>query len=172
MPNVASFEVDHRKMQAPFVRLSKSMEIPSNSHNAMVYDIRVKTPNTEEAMPLHAVHSLEHLLATFIRESLLKIDPQENIQVIDISPMGCRTGFYASLIAPKGSEQQTAQTLAQTLADACQEVLKVDEVPAANEIQCGTAADHDLNGAKKICQDLLNKFDVLPIQSNDDLLLS
>ncbi len=170
MPNVASFEVDHRIMVAPFVRLSKSLEIPSDSHEVMVFDIRLRTPNKEEPMPPKAIHSLEHLLAGEIRDALAVLN--KDVYVVDISPMGCRTGFYLSLVAPKGKTDTVSDNVAKAFKKTCDNVIKMNEIPAANEIQCGTASEHDLVGAKSICAYILQTVGELPIQDNEPLLLN
>jgi len=71
-------------VRAPYVRLA-SKYTGLNGDVVSKYDLRLLQPN-EGAIPTSAMHTLEHLLAIYFREFL------EN--VIDISPMGCRTGFY------------------------------------------------------------------------------
>ena len=93
-----------------------------------------------------ALHSVEHLMAENIRNHTDK--------VVDISPMGCQTGFYVSLINHDNYEDVLA-ILEKTLND----VLAADEVPACNEVQCGWAASHSLEGAKAIAQEMLSKKD-------------
>ena len=85
---VESFELDHRKVEAPYVREAGEITTPSGDI-IKKYDLRLMQPN-QGVIPTAAIHTLEHLLAGFMRE---KID-----NVIDISPMGCRTGFYLSKI--------------------------------------------------------------------------
>ncbi len=96
MPLLDSFTVDHTKMIAPAVRVAKKMSSPSGD-DITVFDLRFCVPN-EEALPEKGIHTLEHLFAGFMRDHLNSKD----VEIIDISPMGCRTGFYMSLLgSPK-----------------------------------------------------------------------
>ena len=81
--NVESFNLDHTKVVAPFVRLAGKME-GANGDVIHKYDIRFKQPNKEH-MEMPGLHSLEHLMAENIRN--------HSDKVVDISPMGCQTGF-------------------------------------------------------------------------------
>ena len=92
MPLLDSFKVDHTKMKAPAVRLAKTMTTPKGD-KISVFDLRFFAPNIE-MMGEKGTHTLEHLFAGYIRERLSASD----IEIIDVSPMGCRTGFYMSLI--------------------------------------------------------------------------
>ncbi|MDU1489807.1 MAG: S-ribosylhomocysteine lyase [Staphylococcus epidermidis] len=125
--NVESFNLDHTKVVAPFIRLAGTME-GLNGDVIHKYDIRFKQPNKEH-MDMPGLHSLEHLMAENIRNHTDK--------VVDLSPMGCQTGFYVSFIN--------------------HDVLNASEVPACNEVQCGWAASHSLEGAKTIAQAFLDK---------------
>ena len=73
-------------------------------------------------------------------------------KVVDISPMGCQTGFYVSFI-----NHQDYDDVLQILEDTLNDVLNAEEVPACNEVQCGWAASHSLEGAKEIAQTFLDK---------------
>lgn len=86
--NVESFNLDHTIVVAPFVRLAGKME-GANGDVIHKYDIRFKQPNKEH-MDMPGLHSLEHLKAENIRN--------HSDKVVDISPMGCQTGFYVSFI--------------------------------------------------------------------------
>jgi S-ribosylhomocysteine lyase len=74
--------------------------------------------------------------------------------VVDISPMGCQTGFYLSVINHDNYDE-ILEVLEKTLND----VLEATEVPACNEVQCGWAANHSLEGAKEIARKMLSKKD-------------
>jgi len=82
-----SFLIDHTAMIAPQVRKVGVQTGPAGDRVSK-FDLRFIKPNTD-AMPTAAIHTLEHLLATYMKEYLEG--------VIDISPMGCRTGFYLSI---------------------------------------------------------------------------
>ena len=72
--------------------------------------------------------------------------------VIDFGPMGCQTGFYL-LLSGDPSEAEVAELVEKTLTD----ITEADEVPAANEQQCGWGANHDLAAAKREAQAFLDK---------------
>ncbi|WP_277812100.1 S-ribosylhomocysteine lyase [Chromohalobacter canadensis] len=140
--NVESFNLDHTKVKAPYVRLAgiKTGEQGDAIHK---YDLRICQPNKAH-MEMPALHSLEHLMAELSRNHTDK--------VLDISPMGCQTGFYVSLINHDDYDD-VLDLLDKTLND----VLIATEVPACNEMQCGWAASHSLEGAQALARDLLAK---------------
>lgn len=140
--NVESFNLDHTKVKAPYVRLA---DIKTGEHGDRIhkYDMRLCQPNREH-MEMPALHSLEHLLAELSRN--------HSDKVVDISPMGCQTGFYVSLINHDDYEG-VLELLQKTLED----VLEASEVPACNEVQCGWAASHSLEGAKALARAFLAK---------------
>ncbi|WP_430787893.1 S-ribosylhomocysteine lyase [Virgibacillus flavescens] len=142
--NVESFNLDHTKVVAPYVRLV-GVTTGANGDNVYKYDIRFKQPNKEH-MDMPGLHSIEHLMAENIRNHM------DN--VLDIGPMGCQTGFYLAILN-NDNYDQVLDTLEKTL----QDVLEATEVPACNEVQCGWAANHSLDGAKTIAQEMLNKRD-------------
>ena len=140
MEKVESFELDHRKVKAPYVRKCCVLEGP-NGDKVTKFDLRFLQPNVE-AFGTAAMHGLEHLLAHILREKIEGI--------IDISPMGCRTGFYLSIFGDVSPE-----TMKNALEDALKEVLEAKEIPAANEIQCGNYRDLSLFGAKEYAKKVL-----------------
>ena len=91
MPLLDSFKVDHTRMHAPAVRVAKTMTTPKGD-TITVFDLRFCIPN-KEILPEKGIHTLEHLFAGFMRDHL----NGNGVEIIDISPMGCRTGFYMSL---------------------------------------------------------------------------
>ncbi|MCK1976180.1 S-ribosylhomocysteine lyase [Jeotgalicoccus huakuii] len=138
--NVESFNLDHTKVAAPYIRLAGTSE---GEHGDVIYkyDIRFCQPNKEH-MDMPALHSIEHLMAENIRN--------HHDRVVDLSPMGCQTGFYLSVLNDddkNGIENVMEKTL--------NDVLEAKEVPACNEVQCGWAASHSLEGAKEIAQKML-----------------
>jgi S-ribosylhomocysteine lyase len=142
--NVESFNLDHTKVVAPYVRLV-GVTTGQNGDAIHKYDIRFTQPN-QDHMEMPALHSIEHLMAENIRNHLDK--------VIDIGPMGCQTGFYLSVINHSNYEE-VLDVLEKTLND----VLVAEEVPACNEVQCGWAANHSLEGAKEVAKKMLSKRD-------------
>lgn len=142
--NVESFNLDHTKVKAPYIRLAGVIE---GNHGDVIkkYDLRFCQPNKEH-MEMPAIHSLEHMMAEFSRNHSEKI--------VDISPMGCQTGYYLSLVNHDDYED-VLTIVEKTLKD----VLVATEVPACNEVQCGWAASHSLEGAKKIAKKMLEHRD-------------
>lgn len=141
MTNVESFTLDHTAVKAPFVRKSGVEE--RQGVKVSKYDLRFLQPNEQE-MPTGAVHTLEHFIAGFMRD---KLDG-----VIDISPMGCRTGFY--MVAWGDLD---VKAVIQALEYSLRQVLEQEEVPAANEYQCGNYRDHSLFSAKEYAKLVLEK---------------
>ena len=84
MAKVESFELDHTKVKAPYVRLI-TVETGANGDKISNYDLRLVQPNAN-AIPTAGLHTIEHLLAGLLRDRLTG--------VIDCSPFGCRTGFH------------------------------------------------------------------------------
>jgi S-ribosylhomocysteine lyase len=142
--NVESFNLDHTKVAAPYVRLAGE-KTGAQGDTIKKYDIRFKQPNKEH-MDMPGLHSLEHMLAEHSRN--------HSDQIIDIGPMGCQTGFYLSVINHDDYED-ILRILEATLID----VIAADEVPACNEVQCGWAASHSLEGAHELAKEMLAKKD-------------
>lgn len=137
--NVESFNLDHRAVAAPYVRIADRKILPGGD-TLIKYDVRFTQPNTAH-LDMPAVHSIEHLSAELMRNHTDKL--------IDFSPMGCQTGFYALTL---GLElQEFLPILEATLRD----ILTATEVPAANEIQCGWGANHTLEGAQNAAREFL-----------------
>lgn len=142
--NVESFNLDHTKVDAPYIRLAGKSE---GEHGDVIYkyDIRFCQPNKEH-MEMPGLHSIEHLMAENIRN--------HHEKVVDLSPMGCQTGFYLSVLNDDDYDH-ISSVIERTLND----VLEATEVPACNEVQCGWAASHSLEGAKEIAEGMLAKKD-------------
>ena len=162
MPLLDSFRVDHTRMHAPAVRVAKSMSTPKGD-DITVFDLRFCVPN-EEILSEKGIHTLEHLFAGFMRDHL----NSDNVEIIDISPMGCRTGFYMSLIGTPSED-----TVAASWKAAMEDVLKVkakEDIPELNEYQCGTYEMHSLEEAQAIAKMILDRD--VKVNSNEELYLS
>lgn len=162
MPLLDSFRVDHTIMPAPAVRVAKTMKSPSGDI-ITVFDLRFCVPN-EAMLSEKGIHTLEHLFAGFIRNHL----NSDTVEIIDVSPMGCRTGFYMSLL---GSPDEA--TVGKAWRAAMSDVINVekqDDIPELNIFQCGTCEMHSLSEAKEIAQDILDSE--IGVMSNEDLYLS
>jgi S-ribosylhomocysteine lyase len=149
MPLLDSFCVDHTKMKAPALRLAKKMKTASGD-TISVFDLRFTKPNREK-MSAKGVHTLEHLFAGFMREHL----NGKNVEIIDISPMGCRTGFYMSLLG-EPSDKKVVRAWSKSMEDILG-VQSEKDIPELNIYQCGTYKMHSLKQAKKIAKKILKK---------------
>ncbi|MEG3132437.1 S-ribosylhomocysteine lyase [Rouxiella sp. T17] len=161
MPLLDSFTVDHTIMAAPAVRVAKTMKTPSGD-TLTVFDLRFCRPNIE-VMTERGTHTLEHLFAGFMRNHL----NGEGVEIIDISPMGCRTGFYMSLIGAP-DEKRVAVAWKAAMAD----ILKVkdqNQIPELNIYQCGTCEMHSLKEAQEIAQHIVDSE--IGVNRNEDLAL-
>ena len=162
MPLLDSFMVDHTKMIAPAVRVAKTMTTPSGD-TITVFDLRFCKPNKDK-MSAKGIHTLEHLFAGFMREHL----NSKNVEIIDISPMGCRTGFYMSLLGTP-SEKKVAKAWAKSMEDVLSVKSKKD-IPELNVYQCGSYKMHSLKDAKKTASKVLKKG--IGVMNNEELKLS
>ena len=132
--NVESFELDHTKVKAPYVRLA-SRKVGDKGDVVSKYDIRFCQPN-KDCMGTGTIHTLEHLVSEYIRD---EIDG-----VIDFSPMGCRTGFYFTVFG-----DYTESEICLHFKNILKKVASWDKpIPAATETECGNYKDHNLTGAK------------------------
>ncbi|WP_435235614.1 S-ribosylhomocysteine lyase [Psychromonas sp. PT13] len=162
MPLLDSFTVDHTIMQAPAVRIAKTMQTPGKD-TITVFDLRFTIPN-KDILSEKGIHTLEHLYAGFMRNHL----NSDSVEIIDISPMGCRTGFYMSLIGSPSEDQVKEAWLA-----SMQDVLEVkaqSDIPELNEYQCGTYSMHSLTEAKAIAQNVIDEG--IGVNKNVDIALS
>ena len=103
MPLLDSFRVDHTRMHAPAVRIAKKMNTPKGDP-ITVYDLRFCIPN-QEALSEKGIHTLEHLFAGFMRDHL----NADDVEIIDISPMGCRTGVARHLAGHSAMRRRAAR---------------------------------------------------------------
>lgn len=161
MPLLDSFTVDHTIMNAPAVRVAKVMKTPAGD-TITVFDLRFCRPN-KEIMPEWGTHTLEHLFAGFMRNHL----NSDGVEIIDISPMGCRTGFYMSLIGTPDEQRISVAWKA-----AMKDVLNVKDqrsIPELNEYQCGTFKMHSLEEAQQIAQNIVDN--TIMVNKNDQLKL-
>ncbi len=134
MANVESFDLDHTKVRAPYVRLAGLKRTPRGDAISK-YDLRLLQPNAGAIEP-EALHTLEHLLAGYLRDHLT--------DVVDVSPMGCRTGMYMAVIGEPDTEG-----VLRAFDAALRDVAAHDRpIPGVSELECGNYRDHDLNAAR------------------------
>ena len=132
-------------MSAPQVRKAAVLTGPGGDRISK-FDLRFVRPN-RAALPTSAMHTLEHLLAVYLREYLEG--------VIDLSPMGCRTGFYLTVWGTPDAE-----TIRATLIQSLQEVVQTEwsDVPGVSEVECGNYRDHSLFSAQEYARQILKGF--------------
>lgn len=139
-----SFELDHTRVRAPYVRLAGEYRGPLGDI-VRKFDLRLVQPNQAE-VPTAALHTIEHLFAGYLRESL-------GDRVVDASPMGCRTGFYLTLLGEVGEEEVRS-----AFRSALEKVAGHEgEIPGCSELQCGNYRDHSLHGARAWARRVLER---------------
>lgn len=138
MKKIASFTVNHDKLQ-------KGMYISRVDGDVITYDIRMKTPNAGDYLSNGALHTFEHLFATYARNSAL------SDSVIYVGPMGCRTGFYF-LLREHVSRADALALVKESFAFIEQ---FEGEIPGSRREECGNYLEHDLPGAKETAADML-----------------
>lgn len=131
MKRIASFEVDHTVL-LPGIYISRQ------DGDITTYDIRMRRPNVEEVLDNASIHTIEHLFATYVRNS------EYAEKIIYFGPMGCRTGCYFLV-----RDMQT-QTAVELIKKAFDFIADFDgEIPGVSPKECGNYRDHSLEGAKK-----------------------
>lgn len=138
MKRIASFEVDHDKLQ-------KGLYISRVDGDVITYDIRMKIPNGGDYLANGAMHTLEHLIATYVRNS------QWADAVVYAGPMGCRTGFYL-LLRDSVSHMQALALIREAFAFVAE---FCGQIPGVSRKECGNYLEHDLAGAKAAAADML-----------------
>ena len=135
MELIQSFSVDHTQI-VPGIFTSRIDHL--GDYSVTTYDVRLRKPNIEPVIDVAAMHSLEHLIATYLRN-----DPDWKDEVIYWGPMGCLTGFYLIL---KGN--RSPQEIYDLLLGAFKSVENAQEVPGAAAVNCGYYRMHNLEMAK------------------------
>lgn len=137
MKKIASFTINHDV-------LTKGMYVSRIDGDAVTYDVRMKLPNGGDYLEDNALHTLEHLMATYMRNTEL------SDKVIYVGPMGCRTGFYVILRDSVDSESAIKLVRDSLVFSANFE----GEIPGSTQRECGNYLAHDLDGAKKVAEDM------------------
>lgn len=137
MKTIASFTVDHEK-------LDKGMYVSRVDGDVITYDIRMVKPNGGVYLPNPAMHTFEHLFATYVRNSAY------SDQIIYVGPMGCRTGFYF-LTRDTLSKEKAIDLVRECFAFIADFEGKI---PGSERKECGNYLEHDLPGAKAVAADM------------------
>lgn len=134
LKKIESFTVDHLNLY-PGIYVSRK---DKNIDTITTFDLRMTAPNREPVMDVPAIHTIEHLGATFLRNS------NEKEKVIYFGPMGCRTGFYLLMFGNLESKDVYDLTISM-----CDFVLAFEgEIPGAKPEECGNFSEQNLNMAK------------------------
>ena len=138
MEKIASFTVNHNILE-------KGIYISRIDGDIVTYDIRMKKPNSRDYLGNGELHTIEHLFATFARNS------EFSDSVIYVGPMGCRTGFYL-LVRDSISHSQAIKIVQ----DSFRFIADFEgEIPGSKKEECGNYLEHDLKTAKKTAEDML-----------------
>lgn len=131
MKKIASFTVNHDLLE-------RGMYLSRIDGDAVTYDIRMKKPNGGVYLETPAMHTIEHLFATYARNSALSDN------VLYVGPMGCRTGFYL-LVRDAVSHEEAIRLVQESMAFIA---AYEGEIPGNTSVECGNYLEHDLAGAK------------------------
>ena len=135
MNKIESFKIDHLKLESG---LYVSRRDQKGDCVVTTFDLRITAPNREPVIDMPALHTIEHLCATFLRNSEQKDD------VVYFGPMGCRTGCYLVMFGDLKS-----QDVYDLVIDMCDFVINFEgEIPGASPVECGNYSEQNLNMAK------------------------
>ena len=134
LKKIESFTVDHLNLY-PGIYVSRK---DKNIDTITTFDLRMTAPNREPVMDVPAIHTIEHLGATFLRNS------NQKEKIIYFGPMGCRTGFYLLMFGNLESKD-----VYDLIISMCDFVLTFEgEIPGAKPEECGNYSEQNLNMAK------------------------
>lgn len=142
MDKIPSFSKNHDT-------LKKGLHLCGTAHNVTTWDLRFKTPNGGNYIEIAAMHTIEHLIATIVRNSKHKDD------IVYFGPMGCRTGFYLLTVNMDYSD------VLKLLKESFSLTQAFTEVPGNKREECGNYLEHDLDGAKRECAEYLEVLESL-----------
>lgn len=131
MKKITSFTVDHTVLE-------KGIYVSRVDGDITTYDLRMRKPNTDDLMSNSSMHSFEHMLATFLRNSEISED------IIYAGPMGCQTGFY---VLVRNADNDNVLSVLKTC---LKKITEYDgEIFGNSEIECGNYKNLDLSKAKE-----------------------
>ena len=135
MERIASFTIDHLKL---FPGLYVSRRDQKNDVVITTFDMRITAPNREPVIDMPALHTIEHMAATYLRNS------DRKDEIVYFGPMGCRTGCYIVMFGDLNSED-----IYDLVIDMCDFIIGYEgEIPGAQPEQCGNYSEQNLNMAK------------------------
>ncbi|MCD8205418.1 MAG: S-ribosylhomocysteine lyase [Clostridia bacterium] len=135
MDKIESFKVDHERLESGLYVSRKDFK---DGVAVTTFDMRVTRPNREPVMDMPAIHTIEHLGATFLRNSKIAKD------VVYFGPMGCRTGFYILLFGDLAPEDIFSLVMEMT-----DFIISYEgDIPGATPGECGNYSEQNLDMAK------------------------
>ena len=135
MDRIASFTINHLDL---FPGLYVSRRDKRGECVITTFDMRITAPNREPVVDMPALHTIEHLGATYLRNCPSKDD------IVYFGPMGCRTGCYIVMFGDLNSED-----IYDLVMNMCDFIIGfVGEIPGAEPEQCGNYSEQNLNMAK------------------------
>ncbi len=138
MKQIASFTINHDVLE-------KGMYVSRIDGDVITYDVRMKVPNMGDYLSTGAMHTIEHLFATYVRNT------EYTDSIIYVGPMGCRTGFYF-LTRNDISKEKAIDLVKESMAF----IRDFEgEIPGSKKRECGNYLDHDLPEAKRVAEDML-----------------
>ena len=147
MDKIASFTIDHNNL---FSGLYVSRVDGYMGATVTTFDMRFTAPHREVPMEVPAIHTIEHLGATYLRNSEI------GDKVVYFGPMGCRTGFYLLLFG-----EWTSEAVLPYVKALCKFVMEFEgDIPGASPKECGNWSEQDLTGAKRYVAKYLDDLNV------------
>ena len=135
MNKIESFKINHLTLEPGLYvsRRDKKSDVVVTT-----FDLRITAPNREPVIDVPALHTIEHLCATYLRNSAKKDE------VVYFGPMGCRTGCYLVMFG-----DLVSQDVYDLVIDMCDFVINFEgDIPGASPIECGNYSEQNLNMAK------------------------
>ena len=144
MEVIQSFTIDHNNLE-PGIYISRE------DQNFTTFDLRITKPNREPAMTPAAMHTLEHLMATWFRNN---VDIKED--VVYVGPMGCLTGMYVIMSGTPG--KYSVEEMRTLVIECLEWILQQTAIPGNDSATCGNYLMHDLPMCKYYCTRYLKKL--------------
>ncbi len=135
MERIASFQVDHNK-------LLPGMYLSRRDGEVVTFDLRFKKPNTGDLLTNAEMHSVEHIIATLLRNG------KARDAVIYFGPMGCQTGFYFLFDGRQLSDAAAVELVKETFAAGA---VFEGEMPGKSAIECGNYINLEVSLAREQC---------------------
>ncbi len=130
MEKIPSFQKNHDKLAA-------GLHSQTDANGITTFDLRFKKPNAGDYITPKALHTIEHLMATVLRNG------GEKRNIVYFGPMGCRTGFYLLTV------NLSYETVLALLKESIPEALVLEEIPGSKREECGNYLEHDIKDARR-----------------------